>query len=109
MIEFKFIKKFLSIILPSIIILAITFLSRADKNILLGLFLLFPITFIIQGLIYSDFKKDLIIGFILSSMAFIIPVNIWYNIGDCIKPLVIYNILGVVSYFLKKKIISIKK
>lgn len=86
------------------VIFLTTFLSRADKNILIGLFLLFPIIFIVQGLLYSDFKKELLIGFILSSIAFIIPVNLFYNMGNCIECLIIYNLLGVISYCLKNKI-----
>lgn len=69
-------KKIVYIFFPSIIILSFTFLNTNDKNILIGLFLLFPIIFIIQGIIYSDFKKQLPIGFLLSSLAFIIPINL---------------------------------
>ncbi|MEG1311620.1 MAG: hypothetical protein ACRCXA_00810 [Peptostreptococcaceae bacterium] len=98
-------KKISSIILPSIIILTIAFLCRADKYILVGLFLLFPITFIIQGSIYSNFTKELIIGFVLSSIAFIVPINLWYHMGSCIEFLVIYNVLGIISYFIKNRAI----
>ncbi|MGO0861697.1 hypothetical protein ACTPEN_18825, partial [Clostridioides difficile] len=68
-------KKILSIILPSMIILAITLWGRAEKNILVGLFLLFPIIFIIQGVMYSNSKNELLIGFTLSSITFIVPIN----------------------------------
>lgn len=98
-------KKISSIILPSIIILSIAFLCRSDKYILVGLFLLFPITFIIQGGIYSNFSKELIIGFILSSIAFIVPINLWFHMSSCIELLVIYNILGIISYFIKNRLI----
>ncbi len=100
-------KKITSMFLPSIIILALTFLSRNDKNILIGLFLLFPIIFIIQGIIYSDLKKQLPIGFLLSSLAFIIPINLLFHMGSCIELLVIYNILGIISFLIKKKISNI--
>jgi len=99
-------KRILSIILPSNIILAITLWGRADKNILVGLFLLFPIIFIIQGIMYSDFKKELLIGFTLSSIAFIVPINLGFHMGSCIELLIIYNILGIVSFLVKKKISS---
>ena len=55
------VKKILSIILPSIVILAIILWGVADKNILLGLYLLFPVVFIIQGTIYSDNKNIIIV------------------------------------------------
>ena len=100
------VKKILSIILHSIVILAIILWGVADKNILLGLYLLLPIIFITQGTIYSDNKNQLIIGFLLSSIAFIIPINLWFNMGNCIIFLIIYNILGVVSFLIKKKLYS---
>lgn len=98
-------KKISSIILPSIIVLAISWSGGINKSILLGLYLLFPITFIIQGLIYSNFKKELIIGFILSSIAFIVPINLCYHMGSCIGFLVIYNILGLMSWLIKNKVV----
>ncbi|UWD50599.1 hypothetical protein NYR90_19865 (plasmid) [Clostridioides difficile] len=99
-------KKILSIVLPSMIIIAITLWGRAEKNILVGLFLLFPIIFVIQGIMYSNFKKELIIGFILSSIAFIVPINLLYNMGSCIDLLIVYNMLGIGSFLVKKKISS---
>ncbi|HFL2515603.1 TPA: hypothetical protein ACG3IS_003254 [Clostridioides difficile] len=97
-------KKILSIVLPSMIIIAITLWGRAEKNILVGLFLLFPIIFVIQGIMYSNFKKELIIGFILSSIAFIVPTNLLYNMGSCIDLLIVYNMLGIGSFLVKKNI-----
>ncbi|EGT5043869.1 hypothetical protein DAF96_11990 [Clostridioides difficile] len=99
-------KKILSIVLPSMIIIAITLWGRAEKNILVGLFLLFPIIFVIQGIMYSNFKKELIIGFILSSIAFIVPTNLLYNMGSCIDLLIVYNMLGIGNFLVKKKIYS---
>lgn len=99
-------KKILSIVLPSMIIIAITLWSRAEKNILVGLFLLFPIIFVIQGIMYSNFKNELIIGFILSSIAFIVPINLLYNMGNCIDLLIVYNMLGIGSFLVKNKIFS---
>lgn len=97
-------KKMLYMILPGIIILAITLWGKIDKNILVGLYLLFPIVFIVQGALYSDLKKQLIIGFILSSIAFIVPINLWFNMGSCIELLIFYNILGIISFLVKRKV-----
>lgn len=101
-------KKISTIVLPSLIILAYTYFNVEGKNILAGLFLLFPLTFIIQGAIYSDLKKELLLGFILSSIAFMVPINLLYHMGSCIELLVIYNIFGIISFFVKKKISSKK-
>ena len=98
-------KKMLSIILPSIIIIAIALIGMYSKSILIGLYLLFPIIFIMQGAMYSSFNKELIIGFILSSIAFIAPINLLYKMGSCIEILVVYNILGFISYVIKSKVV----
>lgn len=98
-------KKILSIIVPSLIIFIITYLSRADKNILIGLFLLFPVIFVIQGAMYSNLKEELLVGLILSSISFIIPINLFYKMGSCIGFMIIYDLLGIVSYCIKNKII----
>ncbi len=102
-------KKLISTLLPGIVILLYAVFNTEGKNILEGIFLLFPLTFIVQGIICSDFIKELLIGFVISSLAFIIPINLLYNMGNCIDLLVFYNVLGVISYFVKKKIISKKQ
>ena len=102
-------KKVLSIILPSIIILAITLWGRVDKNILVGIYLLYPIVFIVQGYMYSDLIKQLLIALVLSSIAFIVPINLWFNMGSCIELLIIYNILAIVSFLIKNKTSILRK
>lgn len=74
-----------------------------SKFILFGIYLLFPLMFIIQGYIYSTSKRILIFGFFLSSIAIILPISIWYNMGSMITPVVIYIILGISSLFLFSK------
>ena len=102
-------KKILSIILPSIIILAITLWGRVDKNILVGIYLLYPIVFIVQGYMYSYLIKQLLIGLVLSSIAFIVPINLWFSMGSCIYLIIIYNILAIVSFLIKNKIFILFK
>ena len=102
-------KKVLSIILPSIIILAITLWGRGDKNILECIYLLYPIVFIVQGSMYSDLIKQLLIALVLSSIAFIVPINLWFNMGSCIELLIIYNILAIVSFLIKNKTSILRK
>lgn len=97
-------KKTISILLPSLIILLSVILLRNDKNILIGIYFIFPIIFIAQGLIYTDLKKELIIGLVLSSIAFIIPINLLYNMGSCIQLLLVYIVLSILSFFVKKKV-----
>ncbi len=96
-------KKILSTILPSLVIFAFIWfesLFPENKYILLGIYLLFPIIFIIQGIICPNSKKYMIIGFLLSSFAVILPISFWYNMGSMITPIIIYLLLGIVSFFL---------
>ena len=102
-------KKKLSIIMPSIIIFVITLWGRGDKNIIVGIYLLYPIIFIVQGYMYSYLIKQLLIGLVLSSIAFIVPINLWFNMGSCIDLLIIYNILAIVSFLIKNKTSILRK
>lgn len=99
-------KKILSIILPSLIIVSFMLLNRDGKGILLGIYLLFPITFIVQGLLHYNPKKDLALGFILSSLAFIIPINLFFKMGSCIELLLVYIILGFISFKIKERLFN---
>ncbi|HBW38645.1 hypothetical protein [Desulfosporosinus sp. BICA1-9] len=96
-------KKIFSAILPSLLIF--TFISidhfmlgEDSLHLLLGIFLLFPIIFIIQGIVCSNSKNSMIVGFSLSSLAVMLPISIWYNVGDMIPVVIIYLLLGVISF-----------
>lgn len=97
-------KKILKIILPSILMLILVYLMRGGKDILCGLYFAFPIMYVLLGIIYSNFKKELIISMLLTSIAFLIPINLWFNMGNCVDCVLIYNILSCISFGLKKKI-----
>ncbi|NHC42743.1 hypothetical protein G6549_22755 [Bacillus sp. MM2020_1] len=100
-------KKILSTILPSMVIFAFIWfdsLFPENKYILLGIYLLFPIIFIIQGIICPNSKQYMIIGFLLSSFAVILPISVGYNMGSMITTVIIYLLLGIVSFFLSNKI-----
>lgn len=101
-------KKLLSIIAPSIIIYLVVLSVLPNKGILLGLYLIVPLIFIIQGIMYSNIKRELIIGFTLSSLSFLISINLFYSMGSCIDLVVFYNVLGIIS-FLGKNIIKNRK
>ena len=101
-------KKITSLILPSLIILAFIFLDNMNpysKNILIGIYLIFPVIFIVQGGI-SNSKIDIAIGFGLSAMAIILPISLLYNMSSLIGPIIIYIILGLISWFIKQKLFS---
>lgn len=90
-------KKILAMVLPSLLIFVFIWqdsMNPESKGILLGIYILFPIIFVIQGIICSNSKKEMIIGFLLSSLAIIIPISKWYNVGSMIVPVIIYLFLG---------------
>lgn len=96
-------KRILKIIIPSILLFLLIYLGKHNKDLILtGIYILFPIIYIINGLISK--KKDLIISLILLSITFLIPINLWFNMGNCIVLIIIYNIISIISYFIKSKI-----
>ena len=97
-------KKIIKIISPSVLMLLLIILWRDGKDILNGLYVAFPIMYIILGIMCSDLKKELLISLILLSIAFLIPINLWFHMGSCIDLVIIYNTLSVISYLIKSKI-----
>ncbi|RHW42713.1 hypothetical protein D1B31_03765 [Neobacillus notoginsengisoli] len=98
-------KNFLSAILPGIVILLFIWFDShfpESKYILVGIYLLFPLLFIIQGY-YSASKGVLILGFIISVFAIMIPISIWYNMGSLLPAIVVYLLLGIGAYYLSGK------
>lgn len=96
-------KRILKIIIPSILIFLLIYFGKHNKDLILtGIYILFPIIYIINGLINK--KKDLIISLILLSIIFLIPINLWFNMGNCIGLVILYNIISITSYFIKSKI-----
>ena len=97
-------KKIIKIISPSVLMLLLIILWRDGKDILNGLYVAFPIMYIILGIVCSDLKKELLISLILLSITFLIPINLWFHMGSCIDLVIIYNALSVISYLIKSKI-----
>ena len=97
-------KKNIKIIFPSILMLMLIFLWRDGKDILNGIYIAFPLMYIVLGIINSDLKKELLISLILLSISFLTLINLMFNMGTCIDLVIIYNILSCSSYFIKRKI-----
>ena len=97
-------KKILKIIIPSILMILLIYIWREGKDILNGLYIAFPFMYIILGIISSNIKQELLISLILLSIIFLIPINLCFNMGTCIDLVIIYNILSILSYLIKKKI-----
>ena len=97
-------KKILKIIIPSMLMLLLIYIWRDGKDILNGLYIAFPLMYIVLGIICSNMKKELLLSLVLLSITFLIPINLWFNMGTCIDLVIIYNILSIFSYLIKKKI-----
>lgn len=97
-------KRILKIIITSMLMLLLIYIWRDGKDILNGLYIAFPLMYIILGIISSDIKKELLLSLVLLSITFLIPINLWFNMGTCIDLVIIYNILSIFSYLIKKKI-----
>jgi len=97
-------KKIISIILPSLLIFAFTYYDHFMREIyssviIFGIYLIFPIVFIFQGVICLNSKSSMIIGFLLSSVAVILPISLWYNMDSMVPAIIIYLLLGVAAFF----------
>ena len=77
-------KKILKIIVPYILMLLLIYLWRDGKDILKGVYIIFPLIYILLGLISSNLKKELLISLILLSISFLVPINLWFHMGTCI-------------------------
>lgn len=97
-------KRIIKIIVPSTLMILLIYLWREGKDILNGIYIIFPIMYVILGLICSDLKKELLISLLVLSISFLIPINLWFHMGSCIDLVIFYNILSYTSYLIKKKI-----
>ena len=97
-------KKALKIIVPSILMLSLIYLWRSGKDILTGIYIVFPIIYVMVGILCSESLIELIISMFLLSISFLIPVNLMFNMGSCIDLIIIYNILSIISLKVKKRI-----
>ena len=97
-------KRIIKIIVPSILMLLLIYLWRDGKDILNGIYIIFPLIYIILGLICSNLKKELIISLILLSISFLLPINLLFHMGTCIDLVIFYNILSIITYSIKRKI-----
>ena len=93
-------KRIIKIIAPSILMLLLIYVWRNGKDILNGLYIVFPIMYLLQGIICYNLKKELLISLILLSITFLIPINLWFRMGSCIGLVFFYNILSGISYLI---------
>ena len=100
-------KKLLSmvkIVVPSLAILWIIFALRGGVDILAGLFIFFPILHILMGVVDKSLPFELFPSMVLANLAFLLPINLLFNMTDCIAFAVVYDLLTLLSFGVKKKI-----
>ncbi|MGV3026308.1 hypothetical protein ACED96_11360 [Clostridium thermobutyricum] len=104
-------KNYLKRALPGIIILLFILIdiqNEYSKNILVGIYLFFPLIFIIQGLIVDN-KRDLYWGIGLSAYSIIFSISLFYNMGTVIIPTIIYAALGILAFRFKNHFKLLRK
>ena len=75
------------------------------KNSFSNVLLLFSIMYVLIGIICTNLKKELLFSLLLTSVVFLIPVNLYFDMGaSCIVWVLIYIALGCVVYFIKNAI-----
>jgi len=89
------------ILFPGILMFCLIFCMRGGKDILTGLYIIFPIMYIAMGIICAGFTKELLPGMLLTSVAFLIPINLWFHMGSCIDLALIYIALSCISFAVK--------
>ncbi len=93
------IRRILRIILPAIFIALLVCAMQGGKTILDGIYIIFPVVYV--AIVLMNEKWDVLISLVLTSIAFIIPINLLYNMGNCIDLLVIYNAIAGLVYFIR--------
>lgn len=89
------------IFLPAILIGILIYTLRGGKNILDGIYIIFPLIYVLQGAFCASSLPKAAIGFSLSTAVFLTEINLWYNMGACIDLALIYLALGAVAYATK--------
>lgn len=105
-------KKILSTIFPSLLTYIYIFIDSHfpySKWILIGIYILFPIMFIVQTIISLKSIKNMLIGLLLLSLSIILPINEWYKMGSMIPAIMIYLLLAGITYSIATIVKIIKR
>ena len=88
------------LIMPLVVFLLFLYL-KTFGDILTGVYILFPLCFIAQGVFLSKKIPHLVLAYILASTIILILTNMWYNVADTFGGVVTYWILGIIVYIIK--------
>ena len=104
----KIILSIVKFLLPAALICILLFSLRGGKNVLEGIYLIFPAIFVLQGIFCSDKPILFGAGLVLSETAFLVFVNMLYRMGSCIDLAIIYATLCVAACLIKRIILRKK-
>ena len=102
----SFILSLVRVLSMPVIVFALILYLRHFGDILTGVYILFPLCFIAQGVFLSKKIPHLVLAYILASTIILILTNMWYNVADTIGGVVTYLILGFIVYIIKKIILK---
>ena len=97
------------LIFPAALICSLLFLLRGGKNVIEGIYIMFPLIFIYQGIFCSKNLILLAIGLVFSEASFLVFVNRLYHMGSCVDLAIIYALICLAAYLVKTLIIKRKK
>ena len=92
------------LIMPLVVFLLVLYLKNFG-DILTGVYILFPLCFIVQGVFLSKNIPHIVIAYIFASAIYLILTNMWYNVADSFGCVVVYWILGFIVYLIKSFVI----
>ena len=87
------------LIMPLVVFLLFLYLKNFG-DVLTGVYILFPLCFIAQGVFLSKIPH-LVLAYLLASTIILILTNMWYNVADSFGCVVNYWILGFIVYIIK--------
>ncbi|NYF25497.1 hypothetical protein [Sporosarcina sp. JAI121] len=96
---------FLNLIVPSIIIMIIGYVSFTDmffqqtdhKYFLISLLIIYPALFLIQGVLTAICKSNIFISLGVSVLGFLVTIFTWAN-SSAIGYVFVYLLVGLVGY-----------
>ncbi|MBQ9086093.1 MAG: hypothetical protein IJY47_02780 [Clostridia bacterium] len=88
------------ILIPPVILAILTVSLQGGKNILDGVYFLFPLLFFVQALLSANITH-LVLGALLSSVAFLFPINLLYHMGSCLELLTVYLFIAAAGYLIR--------
>ncbi len=98
--------------LPSVLMLvAILLTKQYIFDIAASVLLVFPLVYILNGILCTRFRTDWVIGVLLVSLLFLILTHLLFNIGGSVPMTLIYTALSAAAFGIKHLLLlrAIKK